>query len=293
VLGLWYLRHPAVVERRRVNRRERDELRALRQIRREVHRLEGRREKLEAGRQRRRDEHALRMRAEQERVQGRCDRIRAQFAELHGLLEMEVRAIKAEEASRLAALLERLQDGHAAGVRRAHRVWELSELHLWERAFLWLRGIRTASHLSEGGIDALHLDGKAAAAVLRWRLAVDAEVRRTMPKEVPPQQRIPLQERYARTRRKVEADRLRLQVEESALLTAVLEVFAERSAAWRTRTQGVDSWYEEQYAALDRAIEEARRPEPVHHWRLAEARRELDRFQEVTLRRYALSLVGL
>jgi hypothetical protein len=293
VLAVSFRREPAASSRRRIAATEREVLKELAVVRRRVERCERASVRLAAGQERTR----ARAAAQRDRLVERERRQRA-------AVEADGRAARASfdakradldrrESDDLTQALKAAQERHVQSALRERRLWsaKIAGIGWSDKLRLWLIGVRCAAQVQSDKAGALQRIGeKKARALLAWRLAAEADARRSMPRRLEPDLRDAIRRRYSAQRELVLKARGMAETREQQDLRRLGARFGERYAAVESRLLALEEAAERRREELGAEVAEARQDEPRLHWRLAYLRRELEPYQKVTMPRYVLAV---
>lgn len=227
----------------------------------------------------------------------RCgETINQLFAPQLGRVSAELAAVRAGRKTTEEAILQAVRERSVERrLRRSRLLTSRIEGLSWRaRPGLWLAGVRTAHHVSGHRVDALQrLQPSQAAAVLRWRVSIERQIRQGAGPELPTHIRRLLDCEYGRVtaglerRRESEEGRAaRLLSRASAVRDHELRRLDRRTSEATRRRDAALEWHDRTMASL-----EARRG---RLWIEIDAVDErLDILRHLTFRRYLFGVIGL
>ncbi len=207
-----------------------------------------------------------------------------------GTIGEELRRLEGELRVELERALHALQEQHVRDCLR-HRTLRAASIPGigWPaKARLWSLGVWAASDVTSERAVALRALGDAVhLALIGWRVDVEREARRTMPKALPAATVHPLERRYTQRKDALDARAQQARDENTRHRAEIQRRYQDRSDAlqhditearreWAERAGQLDAWLAEHLAA--------RAP---YLARLADLERDATPFREVTLARYA------
>jgi hypothetical protein len=123
--------------------------------------------------------------------------------------------------------------------------------------------------------------------LIAWRLSLQREAKRTMPRALPSAVSERIEARCRRQRARLGRARQMVEEREVAILQAVADCQERESSSIARRMSDIASTYERRRTKVEAAVAETRKQEPFHNRQLTEASRELEAFEGITFGRYA------
>jgi serine/threonine protein kinase len=238
-------------------------------------------------------------------------------------LEAQIRAVERACADTLAHALERRQDAYRGEYLR-HQKLRKAAIHGIGTTFkirLRLAGVVTAADIEETYLRSIRGIGeKRIQALSAWRQGLEAQLHKSLPNTLDPEERRHLSARYERRKQKLEEKRSRLQQRLADQEAAARGEFQEQFQALeaeQSRAQArigrdikrIEERYARLYAEVTEALEtlaavtdaqcrqieesmaQLRGPLPGHHWQLTEVEQQQLPFQELTFLNYLRTLL--
>jgi len=290
VLIVAFRHDPAVARMNTLLRQQRRELRGLQAEGRKMHALESAKERgaarLARSISQADDRHAAWQQNEQQALAvaaARRDRELGSIAEdLHRLAE--------EQRVELERALHALQGQHVRDCLR-HRTLRAASIPGigWPaKARLWTVGVWAASDVtSERAVALRALGDEVQLALIGWRVEVEREARRTMPKTLPAATVHPLERRYAQRKDALDARARQARDDNSSHRAEIQRRYQDRSDALQHDITEARREWAERVGELDARLAEHLAARAPYLVRLADLERDASRFREVTLARYA------
>ncbi len=207
-----------------------------------------------------------------------------------GSIAEELHRLEEEQRVELERALHALQEQHVRDCLR-HRTLRAASIPGigWPaKARLWTVGVWAASDVtSERAVALRALGDEVQLALIGWRVEVEREARRTMPKTLPAATVHPLERRYAQRKDALDARARQARDDNSSHRAEIQRRYQDRSDALQHDITEARREWAERVGELDARLAEHLAARAPYLVRLADLERDASRFREVTLARYA------
>lgn len=288
-LTILYHRDREVIARRRIAKRRQEHVHALASIERQLQRYATSKERLDRREARLRDRAAQKLSAVESRHTNRQESIQATFKESLDLLDEQLRALERWEKEARAECLLLVQARYLAAFVHRHSIWSAPVPSAGRvlKLRLWLAGIRTAADINADHSDTLkRYDPSRIKSLIAWRLSLQREAQRALPRTLPPLVEGRIEARCRRLRARYSGAWHLVEALETTVLQAAAHRRERETGAIGQRLAEIEGSYERKRKAIEVATAEVRKHQPFHNRELTEASRQLQAFEDISFTRY-------